>query len=115
MYDTSMGQLIHTLQEEPITKASNFPRGTQLKLILKMANQQKVLFKPSWYPRNEIIEGPVYAGKDRHNAEIYAFYMAAVLDLRWTPIAVGRKINMKHLHEIASDDLKNTMTITGKW
>lgn len=111
MYDSSMGQLLSTLSKEPITRAQNSPRGTQLKLVLKLANQQKVIFKPQWYGRDEVIDGPVYGGKDRHNAEIYAFYLAAVLNLRWTPIAVGRKLDLKEIYQKADQELKNTMLV----
>lgn len=111
MYDSSMGQLLTSLRTEPITKAQNSPRGTQLKLVLKLANQQKVIFKPQWYGRDEVIDGPVYGGKDRHTAEIYAFYLGSVLNMRWTPIAVGRKLNLKEIYERADSDLKRTMTL----
>lgn len=114
MYDSSMGQLLSTLSKEPITRAQNSPRGTQLKLVLKLANQQKVIFKPQWYGRDEVIDGPVYGGKDRHNAEIYAFYLAAVLNMRWTPIAVGRKLDLKEIYQKADQELKNTMLVQGK-
>lgn len=109
-----MGQLLNSLRTEPITRAQNSPRGTQLKLVLKLANQQKVIFKPQWYNRDEIIDGPVYGGKDRHNAEIYSFYLGAVLNFRWTPIVVGRKINLEQIYHKADADMKKTMILTGK-
>ncbi|XP_055903700.1 glycosaminoglycan xylosylkinase homolog [Eupeodes corollae] len=112
MYDSSMGQLLQSLRLEPITKAQNLPRGTQLKILLKLANQQKIIFKPQWYDRDVVIDGPVYGGKDRHTAEVYAFYLGAVLNFRWTPIAVGRKINLKEMYEKADSELRHTMTIT---
>ncbi|XP_037943615.1 glycosaminoglycan xylosylkinase homolog, partial [Teleopsis dalmanni] len=113
LYDSSMGQLLQTLHLEPITKVTNLAKGTQLKLLVKLANQQKVIFKPQWYERGEIIEGPVYSGKDRHAAEVYAFYLGAVLDFRWTPIVVGRVINLKtDIYNNGDNELQNTMTIT---
>lgn len=114
MYDSSMGQLLLSLRTEPITRAQNSPRGTQLKLVLKLANQQKVIFKPQWYGRDEIIDGPVYGGKDRHTAEVYAFYLGAVLNFRWTPIAVGRKLNLKEIFQRSDGDLKRTMLQNGE-
>uniref|UniRef100_A0A8W7PR26 FAM20 C-terminal domain-containing protein n=1 Tax=Anopheles coluzzii TaxID=1518534 RepID=A0A8W7PR26_ANOCL len=64
----------------------NSRRGTQLKLVLELTNSQLVLFKPSWYSRDEIMNGSVYSGKDRHNSEIVSFHLAAILNLRYTPI-----------------------------
>uniref|UniRef100_A0A1A9ULZ9 FAM20 C-terminal domain-containing protein n=1 Tax=Glossina austeni TaxID=7395 RepID=A0A1A9ULZ9_GLOAU len=112
-YDSSMGQLLQTLRLEPITKVYNLARGTQLKLLMRLANQQKIIFKPQWYPRDIVIDGPVYGGKDRHVAEVYAFYLGAVLDFRSTPIVVGRIVNLKRdIYEKGDNELQNTMTIT---
>lgn len=112
LYDSSMGQLLKTLREEPITRANNLARGTQLKLLLRLSQQQKVIFKPQWYPRDVVIEGVVYSGKDRHVAEVYAFYLGAVLDLRWTPIVVGRVVNLKNdLYAHGDQELQNTIKI----
>lgn len=113
-FDTIMGQLLHALQHEEILSARNAPKGTQLKLLLQLAGKQKVIFKPKWYERNTVIDGPIYAGKDRHFAEIIAFYLGALLNLRWTPIAVGRKINLKEIyHEKADKLLRSTMLVNG--
>lgn len=110
-----MGQLLYALQHEDILSARNAPKGTQLKLLLQLAGKQKVIFKPKWYERNTVIDGPVYAGKDRFNAEIVAFYLGAILNLRWTPVAVGRAINLKDLYEQKADKLlRSTMTVNGK-
>uniref|UniRef100_A0A0K8UFU9 Glycosaminoglycan xylosylkinase n=4 Tax=Bactrocera latifrons TaxID=174628 RepID=A0A0K8UFU9_BACLA len=113
IYDTSMAQLLQTLRLEPITKVTNLAKGTQLKLLIRLANKQKVIFKPQWYERDAVIEGAVYAGKDRHTAEVYAFYLGAVLDFRWTPIVVGRVVNLKtDIYDKGDSELKNSMTIT---
>lgn len=110
-----MGQLLYALQHEDIIAARNAPKGTQMKLLLQLAGKQKVIFKPKWYERNAIIDGPVYSGKDRFNAEIVGFYLGAMLNLRWTPIAVGRQINLKDIHEkLADKGLRSTMTVNGK-
>lgn len=79
-----------------------------------MTGKQKVIFKPKWYEPNEVISGLVYSGKDRHRAEIVSFYLGNILNLRWTPIVVGRKISMKTILELADADLKDTITINGK-
>lgn len=110
-----VGQLLYALQHEPIIGAKNLPKGTQLKLLLTLTGKQKVIFKPKWYEMNTIIDGPVYAGKDRHYSEIIAFYLGALLNLRWTPIAVGRRIDLKEIYDhLADADLKKTMTVNGK-
>lgn len=112
--DSTMGQLLHALQHEEIIAARNAPKGTQLKLLLQLTGKQKVIFKPKWYERNVIIDGPVYSGKDRFNAEIVGFYLGAMLNLRWTPIAVGRQINLREIYEKLADKvLRNTMTVNG--
>lgn len=109
-----MGQLLHALQHEEIFGARNAPKGTQLKLLLHLTGKQKVIFKPKWYERNAIIDGPVYSGKDRFNAEIVGFYLGAMLNLRWTPIAVGRQINLKEIYDkLADKSLHSTMTVNG--
>lgn len=112
--DTTMGQLLHALQHEEIVAARNAPKGTQLKLLLQMAGKQKVIFKPKWYERNTIIDGPVYSGKDRFNAEIVGFYLGAMLNMRWSPVAVGRRINLQEIYDKLADKvLRSTMTVNG--
>lgn len=108
-----MSQILNALQTEEIVAAKNSPGGTQLKLLLNLKGSHVVLFKPGWYKRDFIVEGSlIYAGKDRHVSEIFAFYLGAVLNLRWTPIVVGRKINLKEIYEKADKDLKETITIS---
>lgn len=109
-----MGQLLEALRHEKIAAARNAPRGTQLKLLLELNGKQKVIFKPKWYERDAVISGPVYAGKDRFNAEIVAFYLGAMLNMRWTPIAVGRRISLKEIYDKTADKvLRSTMTANG--
>lgn len=107
--DERLGKVIRALQEAAIVSAKNTPRGTQLKLLLELAGKQTVLFKPGWYRRDTVIEGTVYSGKDRHNAEIVAFHLAAILNLRWTPIVVGRRVSLQEIYRLADDELKATM------
>lgn len=110
-----MGALIEAMRNEPILSARNSPKGTQLKLLLHLAGNQKVVFKPKWYAIDTVIEGTVYSGKDRHSAELIAFYMGAVLNMRWTPIVVGRKLNLSHIHSVADANLKKTISINSKF
>lgn len=71
------------------------------------------IFISAWYDRDTIIEGSVYSGKDRHNSEIISFYLGAILNFRWTPIAVGRHFDLKELYDKADTDLKNTFLVKG--
>lgn len=109
-----MGQLIQALKAEQIVSAKNSPKGTQLKLLLTLDGNQKVIFKPKWYERNAVIDGPVYSGKDRFNAEIFGFYLGSLLNMRWTPAVVGRKLNMKEIYDKADKSLQRTMTVNGE-
>lgn len=111
-----MGQLLYALQNEEIIGAKNSPKGTQLKLLLQLSGKQKVIFKPKWYEKDAIIDGPVYAGKDRHYSEIVGFYLGALLNMRWTPVAVGRRINLKDVYnQLGDKDLKKTMIVNGNF
>lgn len=110
-----MGQLIRGLKTEQIVLAKNSPKGTQLKLLLTLDGNQKVIFKPKWYERTAIIDGPVYSGKDRFNAEIFGFYLGSILNMRWTPVAIGRKLNMKEIYDKADKTLRRTMTVDGEY
>ncbi|XP_065083370.1 glycosaminoglycan xylosylkinase homolog [Ochlerotatus camptorhynchus] len=107
--DERIGKVIRALQETAIVSAKNTPRGTQLKLLLELTGKQPVLFKPSWYRKDTVIEGTVYSGKDRHNSEIVSFHLAAILNLRWTPIVVGRRVSLQEIYRLADDELKATM------
>lgn len=106
-----MCKVLTALREVPIIGAKNAQKGTQLKLSLQIEGNQTIFFKPAWYKRNQVIEGSVYSGKDRHNSEIVAFYLGAVLNMRWTPIVIGRKINLKEILPLADEELKNTIVL----
>nr|CAD7605255.1 unnamed protein product [Timema genevievae] len=152
-----LGSVLRTLCSTRIIRAENAQRGTQLKLMLTLAGNQKAIFKPQCkygtglprlyrrsisislelnatnttrrmptarlrfgvgapcharavrYSRTELIDGPVYAGKDRHNAEVAAFHLAVLLGLRRSPLTVGRKINLRReVMPVATDNLLDT-------
>ncbi|XP_052900422.1 glycosaminoglycan xylosylkinase homolog [Anopheles moucheti] len=109
--DKSIGTVINAMGMESILRLKNSRRGTQLKLVLELAGSQFVLFKPSWYTREDIINGTVYSGKDRHNSEIVSFHLAAILNLRYTPIVAGRKISLRNNLQYADNDLRQTMPV----
>ncbi|XP_057371540.1 glycosaminoglycan xylosylkinase-like [Daphnia carinata] len=94
-FTPELGDMIKYLQTAPIIRASIPHVGTQLKVMLTLEGGQKALLKPQWYNREHRINGPdVYSGADRHNGEIIGFYLSLLLDLRRTPVAVGRMINL---------------------
>ncbi|XP_058064065.1 glycosaminoglycan xylosylkinase homolog isoform X1 [Anopheles bellator] len=109
--DNRLGSVLEGLRTEPIISIKSSRRGTQLKLVLELPGSQYVLFKPNWYRREEIINGTVYSGKDRHNSEIVSFHLAAILNLRFTPIVVGRRISLRDHVELADDELRRTMPV----
>lgn len=109
-----MRKVIQSLQDVPLVAAVNAHKGTQLKLNVLVEGNQTLFFKPSWYHRDRIIDGPVYSGKDRHNSEIVAFYLGALLNLRWTPIAVGRRVSLKDVWKIGDKELQNSMSFKGE-
>ncbi|XP_012541699.1 glycosaminoglycan xylosylkinase isoform X2 [Monomorium pharaonis] len=86
-----LGTILEVLRKSRVIRADNAPLGTQLKLVLNLENNVKALFKPQWYSRDAIIHGPVYHGKDRHNAEVVAFHLSSLLALRRVPLTVIRK------------------------
>lgn len=63
---------------------------------------------------NHVVNGHICAGFDRHNSEVFAYYLAMVLNFRWISPSVIRKI---HLHRdvvpFATKGLKNSMIKNG--
>ncbi|XP_015521061.1 glycosaminoglycan xylosylkinase [Neodiprion lecontei] len=105
-----LGTILHALRTSKITKAENALLGTQLKLMLTLNHGVKALFKPMWYNRDTLIKGPVYHGKDRHNAEVVAFHLSSLLSFRRVPICVIRKLKLsEEIRKQASTELLNTM------
>lgn len=85
-----LGTILESLRTSKVIKADNARMGTQLKILLTLEQGVKALFKPQWYSRKTVIEGPVYFGKDRHNAEVVAFHLSSLLALRRVPLTVIR-------------------------
>ncbi|XP_005113348.2 extracellular serine/threonine protein kinase CeFam20, partial [Aplysia californica] len=90
-----LGAVLSAMARGKITLADFGVKGTQLKLTLTLDHKQKVVFKPAWYGRDDIITGTPYSGRDRHNAEIAAFHLGRILELRRTPLAIGRRVDHK--------------------
>ncbi|VVC33924.1 FAM20, C-terminal [Cinara cedri] len=106
-----LGSTINLLKTSKIIKTCYSIKGTQLKLLLTFENKQEVLFKPKWYLESEVIHGNVYAGKDRYNGEILAFYISLILGFPRVPIVVKRILDSTELQETATIGLKKTMYI----
>ncbi|XP_076064914.1 glycosaminoglycan xylosylkinase-like isoform X2 [Oratosquilla oratoria] len=91
-----LGDILAAMSGAPIIAADVGYKGTQLKATLTLKGGQRVIFKPKWYDRGEVIEGEVYAGADRHTGEIAAFHLSRLLGLTMVPLAVGRKVSLRH-------------------
>ncbi|CAL4172079.1 unnamed protein product, partial [Meganyctiphanes norvegica] len=104
-----LGDVLAALSSAPIVAADVGYKGTQLKVTLLLKGGQRAIFKPQWYRRSELIEGEVYAGADRHNGEITAFHLSRLLGYNMVPLAVGRKVSLKHhILPVASKKLSST-------
>ncbi|XP_031789323.1 glycosaminoglycan xylosylkinase isoform X1 [Nasonia vitripennis] len=105
-----LGTVIEFLRSIKITHVDNAKLGTQLKLMITFENGLKALFKPQWYKRTTKISGLVYYGKDRHNAEVVAFYLALLLSFRRIPLALIRKLKLnEEIKKNASPELLATI------
>lgn len=70
---TGLSSVIKALEKAEIIKSDIIRKGTQLKLLLTLKNDQKVIFKPKRYDRSYITDG-IYSGADRHNGEIIGLF-----------------------------------------
>ncbi|XP_031834279.1 glycosaminoglycan xylosylkinase isoform X1 [Nomia melanderi] len=105
-----LGTILDALRKSKVIRADNAPLGTQLKLMLTLEHGVKAMFKPQWYSRDTVIRGPVYHGKDRHNAEVVAFHLSSLLALRRVPITVVRELNLRQeVRPRATPELYATM------
>ncbi|KAF4520699.1 hypothetical protein B566_EDAN012486 [Ephemera danica] len=105
-----LGSVLKTLCSARILRAQSARQhGTQLKLLLTLEGGHRAVFKPQWYSREQVIEGPVYAGKDRHNAEVAAFHLGLLLGLRRSPLVVGRRVSLRReIMPVADRELLDT-------
>ncbi|XP_052747379.1 glycosaminoglycan xylosylkinase homolog isoform X2 [Bicyclus anynana] len=104
------GRILQAIQTSQIALVDNAPKGTQLKLLLLLEGKQKIYFKPKRYDLDHVIIGNIYGGFDRHNSEVFAYYLAMVLNFRWIPPSVIRRIHIhKDIMPVATAGLKRTM------
>ncbi|KAJ8925971.1 hypothetical protein NQ315_009826 [Exocentrus adspersus] len=105
-----LGKLFFALKHARITKADVDTRGTQLKLLFTLEGNQHVVFKPQWYEKERVIEGPVYAGKDRYGSEIVSFYLSVLFKRPLTPMSVQRTVSLtKEIIPVAEKRLLDTV------
>ncbi|XP_037803966.1 glycosaminoglycan xylosylkinase-like [Penaeus monodon] len=105
-----LGDILAALSNAPITAADVAVGVSQLKIILQLEGNQKVMFLPKIYPRNRIIKGKNKGG-DRFNGEIVAFHLARLLGLQMAPIVSGRKVSLnRQILPVASRKLAKTFT-----
>lgn len=104
-----MSLIFAALANAKIIHADVLPKGTQLKMLLILDGNQKVVFKQKRYERDYVIEGKPYDGFDRHNGEIASFHLDRIFNFRRSPITVGRVINLRtEILPVASEKLKKT-------
>ncbi|XP_061169681.1 glycosaminoglycan xylosylkinase-like [Saccostrea echinata] len=109
-----IGSILSEMATRKIISADTGFKGTQLKLSLILEGGQVVAFKPRWYRREDIFTETPYSGADRHNGEIAAFHLNRILEFRRTPLAIGRKINLKtEIIPNGSEQLLKTFFVNG--
>ncbi|XP_048489232.1 glycosaminoglycan xylosylkinase homolog isoform X2 [Plutella xylostella] len=108
------GQIIQALRQGEIALVDNAPKGTQLKLLLLLKDKRKIFFKPKRYNLDDIIHGTIYSGFDRHNSEVFAYYLAMALNFTWVAPAAIRRIHVERdVVPVATPGLKRTMLRNG--
>ncbi|XP_060808734.1 glycosaminoglycan xylosylkinase homolog [Amyelois transitella] len=110
-----LGKLLQKMRKATIYLVDVAPKGSQMKLSLLLEGKNKVLFKPKRYELNHVIAaGDIYGGFDRHNSEVFAYYLAMVMNFKWIAPSVLRKINVKNdVFPVATRSLKLTMVKNG--
>ncbi|NWJ00834.1 FA20A Pseudokinase, partial [Crypturellus undulatus] len=84
------------------------PSGVHLKLVLRLQDFGKAMFKPMRQKREEETPEDFFYFVDfqRHNAEIAAFHLDRILDFRRVPPTVGRLINVtKEILEVTKNEV----------
>lgn len=106
-----LSSILSAIVHAKIIKADVFPKGTQLKILLILEGNQKVVFKQKRYERDFVVEGKPYGGFDRHNGEIAAFHLDRVFNYRRSPLTVGRVVNLRtEVLPVATEKLKKTFS-----
>ncbi|XP_026758825.1 glycosaminoglycan xylosylkinase homolog [Galleria mellonella] len=104
------GRILREMQTSQIALVDNAPKGTQMKLLLLIQEKQKLYFKPKRYQLSDVIHGNIYAGFDRHNSEVFAYYLAMVMNFKWIIPSVIRRVHVaKDVVPVATLGLKKTM------
>ncbi|KAL4716969.1 hypothetical protein ACJJTC_012780 [Scirpophaga incertulas] len=76
----------------------------------QMLVKHKLYFKPKRYKLDTIINGNIYAGFDRHNSEVFAYYLAMIMNFTWIAPSVIRKLHLQRdVLPVATVGLKKAM------
>lgn len=71
-------------------------------------------FKPKRYELTHIVTGDIYGGYDRHNSEVFAYYLAMVMNFKWIAPCVIRKLHVANdVVPVATKELRLTMIKNG--
>lgn len=110
-----LGAILTHMATAKIIKADVSKVGTQLKMKVWLEGGQVCIFKPKWYERDYLIEGPLVEGGDRHNGEIAAFHLNRLLGFNRSPLAVGRVLNMqREILPVSTKNLSKTFFKEGE-
>ncbi|XP_059167496.1 extracellular serine/threonine protein CG31145-like [Physella acuta] len=115
-----LARLLNDMATEEVVDVEQKEGGTQIKLILSLADDGLALFKPMRFPRDQetLPDHFYFADYERHNAEIAAFHLDMVLGFHRVPPTIGRSLNVSHdLHRLANHKLAKTFFISpaGNW
>lgn len=80
-----------------------------------MQGHKKLYFKPKRYEIDKVINGVIYSGYDRHNSEVFGYYLAMVMNYTWVAPATIRRLHIERdILPVVTPALKKTMTKNGK-
>lgn len=93
----TIADILKSMATSPVSSCSEKERGTQIKLLMQLEDDIKVLIKPMKVPRD--YETPpdhfYFSDFERHHAEIASFHVDMLLNFYRTPPTVGRLFDMK--------------------
>ncbi|XP_055938171.1 extracellular serine/threonine protein CG31145-like [Argiope bruennichi] len=113
--DPDVDVLLEKMATMKIKHIVEYPKGTQLKLIVTFDDGSQALLKPMRFERKTETNPNHFYFTDfeRHNSEIAAFHLDRILGFRRCPPVTGRKMNLKmDLYDNAEKELKKTFFIS---
>ncbi|XP_053615417.1 glycosaminoglycan xylosylkinase homolog isoform X2 [Plodia interpunctella] len=113
-YNGTLGKILYNMRTAKISRVEIAPKGSQLKLSLILEGKYKMYFKPKRYELTHIVTGDIYGGYDRHNSEVFAYYLAMVMNFKWIAPCVIRKLHVANdVVPVATKELRLTMIKNG--